>query len=195
MPPLRVLLAAAGWLCVPVVSSLRFNLRQFGGMGDNRTLNTGAFEAGVAAVREAGGGQLYVPPGIYVTTGFALASNMSLFLEAGATIVGLAEFQPVPGSSPPQLLATNWRPRNDSCVSRTLLNAKKAIPAPAGSTSATLVSSLLLVAGISLTSRLQATTAASWARLAGGGAFGSSCSMVALTRSSSHAAIAWWCLT
>ena len=117
MPPLRVLLAAAGWLCVPVVSSLRFNLRQFGGMGDNRTLNTGAFEAGVAAVREAGGGQLYVPPGIYVTTGFALASNMSLFLEAGATIVGLAEFQPVPGSSPPQLLATNWRPRNDSCVS------------------------------------------------------------------------------
>ena len=101
----------------PLGAVRRFDLRQFGGKGDNRSLNTAAFEAGVAAVREAGGGQLYIPPGIYVTTGFALTSNMSLFLEAGATVVGLADFQPVPGSSPPQLLATHWRPRNDSCAS------------------------------------------------------------------------------
>ena len=70
----------------------RFDLRDFGAKGDGSSLNTGAFEAAVAAIRSAGGGQLYVPPGTWVTTGFALASHMSLFLESGATIRGLANF-------------------------------------------------------------------------------------------------------
>ena len=51
----------------------------------------------------ASGGELYVPPGVFLTTGFALTSHMSLFLEAGATILGA-----LPNSS-------RWRVRNESC--------------------------------------------------------------------------------
>ena len=76
----RTLVIAVSLLSASALSE-RFNLRAFGGKGDNRTLNTLAFEAAVAAIREVGGGQLYVPSGTWLTTGFALTSNMSLFLE------------------------------------------------------------------------------------------------------------------
>ena len=83
----------------------RFDLSKYGAKGDGTTLNTGAFEAAVAAIKAAGGGELYVPPGVWLTTGFALTSHMSLFVEAGATVLG----------APPN--ETHWRPRNESCSS------------------------------------------------------------------------------
>ena len=89
----------------PRIPSHRFSVRTFGAKGDNTTLDTAAFAAGVAAVRAAGGGTLVVPKGTYLTTGIALTSNMALFLEAGAAIVG----------APPG--CASWRPRNDSCSS------------------------------------------------------------------------------
>ena len=100
------------------IPARRFDLRDFGG-DPAAALNTAAFEKAVAAIGDAGGGQLYVPPGVYTTTGFALTSHMSLFLEAGATVRGLANFttdpssQPVPGRK----AAEHWRIRNDSCTS------------------------------------------------------------------------------
>eukprot|EP01048_Picozoa_sp_COSAG05_P021620 COSAG05_NODE_4040_length_1705_cov_2.552927_1_plen_476_part_00 len=83
----------------------RFDLRKFGGMSGGTVLNTHAFEAAVSAIKAAGGGELYVPPGVWLTTGFALTSHMSLFLESGATVLG----------APPN--NSHWRPRNDSCSS------------------------------------------------------------------------------
>ena len=47
-----------------------------------------AFQFAVAAIKANGGGQLYVPAGIYLTTGFALTSNLSLFIDENATILG-----------------------------------------------------------------------------------------------------------
>ena len=57
----------------------RFDLSKFGGKGDGVTLNTDAFTAAVAAIKAAGGGELYVGKGVWMTTGFALTSHMSLF--------------------------------------------------------------------------------------------------------------------
>ena len=83
----------------------RFDIREYGGKNDGVTLNTDAFLAAVSAIKAAGGGELYVPPGVWLTTGFALTSHMSLFLEHGSTLLG----------APPN--NTRWRPRNDSCSS------------------------------------------------------------------------------
>ncbi len=83
----------------------RFDLTAYGGKPGGVALNTGAFEAVVAAIKQAGGGELYVPPGVWLTTGFALTSHMSVFLEEGATVLG----------APPN--NTGWRPRNESCSS------------------------------------------------------------------------------
>lgn len=83
----------------------RFDVADFGGKGDGVFLNTDAFEAAVAAISAANGGELYVGRGVWVTTGFALVSHMSLFLDHGATLLGA-----FPNN-------TRWRPRNDSCSS------------------------------------------------------------------------------
>ncbi|RWV99398.1 hypothetical protein BHE74_00030759 [Ensete ventricosum] len=69
-----------------------FNLSDFGGVGDGVTLNTQAFEKAVEAIMEfggSGGGQLNVPPGIWLTGPFNLTSHMTLFLAEGAVIVGI----------------------------------------------------------------------------------------------------------
>lgn len=92
-----------GELAIP--PGRRFDLRKFGAVSGGSHLNTHAFEAAVTAIAAAGGGELYVPPGVWLTTGFALTSHMSLFLERGATVLGA-----LPGN-------THWRPRNDSCSS------------------------------------------------------------------------------
>lgn len=65
-----------------------FNLSHFGGVPDNATLNTKAFEEAVAAVAKAGGGTLVIPDGAFRTGPFNLTSHMTLFLSGGASIYG-----------------------------------------------------------------------------------------------------------
>ena len=67
----------------------RVSVASFGGAGDGRTLNTGAFARAVASVerlRAPGGAELYVPPGVWLTGPFNLTSHMTLFLARGAVI-------------------------------------------------------------------------------------------------------------
>lgn len=71
---------------LPVIPDAKFNLLDYGAKGDGKTLNTEAFKTAVAAIVKAGGGHLIVPPGIFKTLPFALASHMDLHLEAGAII-------------------------------------------------------------------------------------------------------------
>ncbi|CAI7906723.1 unnamed protein product [Closterium sp. NIES-54] len=68
-----------------------FDLADFGGVGDGATDNTRALQNAVYAVSgvaDKGGGQLYVPPGVYLTGSVNLTSAMTLFLARGATIRG-----------------------------------------------------------------------------------------------------------
>jgi polygalacturonase len=58
----------------------------YGATSDGTTKAGGAFRAAVAACVEAGGGTVYVPPGTYLTEPIHLASNVTLYLEAGATL-------------------------------------------------------------------------------------------------------------
>ena len=70
-----------------------FNLLSFGGKGAGATDNTAAFAAAAAAVAAAGGGTLFVPgAGVYKTRSFNLTSNMTLFIEGGATIQSSLDF-------------------------------------------------------------------------------------------------------
>ncbi|XP_065030814.1 probable polygalacturonase isoform X4 [Musa acuminata AAA Group] len=73
-----------------------FNLSDFGGVGDGVTLNTQAFEKAVEAIMEfggSGGGQLNVPPGMWLTGPFNLTSHMTLFLAEGAVIMGIEDYK------------------------------------------------------------------------------------------------------
>ncbi|KAK1303034.1 putative polygalacturonase [Acorus calamus] len=81
------------WL-FPRLRQSVFNLTDFGGVGDGRSLNTEAFEKAVAAISrlgKRGGGQLNVPPGMWLTAPFNLTSHMTLFLAEGAVILGVQD--------------------------------------------------------------------------------------------------------
>jgi polygalacturonase len=71
---------------LPVIPEAKFNLADYGAVGDGKTLNTEAFKKAVAALAKAGGGHLIVPAGVYKTLPFVLTSHMDLHLEKGATI-------------------------------------------------------------------------------------------------------------
>nr|GLL17912.1 probable polygalacturonase [Ipomoea trifida] len=77
---------------LPRLRPLAFNLTEFGGVGDGITVNTAAFERAVMAISKLGkkgGGQLNVPPGLWLTAPFNLTSHMTLFLAEGAVILGI----------------------------------------------------------------------------------------------------------
>lgn len=68
-----------------------FSIEEFGGVGDGRTSNTGAFRKAVERARGfqgRGGAQLTLPAGKWVTGSFNLTSNFTLYLEEGAVILG-----------------------------------------------------------------------------------------------------------
>ena len=64
------------------------NVRRYGATGDGETKDTPAITAALRACADAGGGTVYFPAGNYVTGSIDLDSHMTLYLDAGATILG-----------------------------------------------------------------------------------------------------------
>jgi polygalacturonase len=65
-----------------------YNVTEYGIEGNGKKNNTDAIRQLVAAVERNGGGTVCFPPGEYVTGTVALKSNMTLYLEAGAVLLG-----------------------------------------------------------------------------------------------------------
>ena len=86
-----------------VGASLALDVQTLGATGDGQTLDSPAINAAIDAVAAAGGGTVYVPPGVYRCGTVVLKSNVTLYLEAGATILGsadLVDYTPQPGPPP-----------------------------------------------------------------------------------------------
>ena len=77
------LLAAAAnlWGAAPV-----FSIADYGARNDGAAPATEAIARAIQAAKAAGGGTVYVPTGRYVTGPIELASNLVLYIEAGATL-------------------------------------------------------------------------------------------------------------
>ncbi|CAL0320248.1 unnamed protein product [Lupinus luteus] len=79
---------------LPMLRPVAFNLIDFGGVGDGVTLNTKAFQRAVSEISklgDKGGGQLNVPPGLWLTAPFNLTSHITLFLAQDAVILGIQD--------------------------------------------------------------------------------------------------------
>jgi polygalacturonase len=57
-------------------------------VGDGRTLNTKSIQRAIDACSRAGGGQVQVPAGTFITGTLQLKSNVDLHLESGAVVKG-----------------------------------------------------------------------------------------------------------
>jgi polygalacturonase len=73
-----------------------FNVRDYGAAADGRTKDTRAIKDAIEACGRAGGGMVYFPPGSYLTGAIQLKSNLTLYVEAGATILGSPDAEDYP---------------------------------------------------------------------------------------------------
>jgi hypothetical protein len=73
-----------------------FNIRSFGAQPNSPALATEAIKKAIHACVEQGGGRVYVPPGTYRCSPFQLYSNMTLYLEAGAILLGSEKLEDYP---------------------------------------------------------------------------------------------------
>jgi hypothetical protein len=69
-------------------ASHTFDIRDFRSDADRDGLDTGAINRAVAACSAAGGGQVLIPAGRYVSGTIKLKSHVTLFLAAGARLIG-----------------------------------------------------------------------------------------------------------
>src|SRR4051794_40432639 len=75
---------------------MHYDVTRFGAIADGETVTTAHLQAAIDACAAAGGGTVIVPAGRYVTGSLWLRSNITLHLEAGATLMGSPRFDDFP---------------------------------------------------------------------------------------------------
>ncbi|UCD27862.1 MAG: sulfatase-like hydrolase/transferase [Planctomycetota bacterium] len=77
-------------------SGIYYSVRQYGAVGDGKTIDTPAIQKAVDAAAAAGGGTVYLSAGTYLTGTIVLKNNVTLKLDAGATILGSIDIKDYP---------------------------------------------------------------------------------------------------
>jgi polygalacturonase len=65
-----------------------YAITSFGARADGTTVNTVSIQKAIDACHLAGGGRVVIPPGDFVTGTIVLSSNVNLYLEQGARLLG-----------------------------------------------------------------------------------------------------------
>jgi polygalacturonase len=88
----KILLAA--WLVMLKIAGAAihphtndFNVKQYGALGDGINLDSKAINKALDAAAATGGGTVYFPAGQYLSGSIHLKSNITLFIDQGATII------------------------------------------------------------------------------------------------------------
>ena len=93
----------------------RLDVRDFGAKPDGKALSTAAIQKAIDACAAGGGGTVYLPPGTIRSGTIRLKSNVSLFLEAGCTLLGSESLDDYPRS------VSAVRSYTDNYVDRSLI--------------------------------------------------------------------------
>jgi polygalacturonase len=68
-----------------------YNVRDFGAVGDGKTLDSPAINRAIEECAKAGGGTVCLPAGTYLSGSIHMMSNINLLIDAGATILGASQ--------------------------------------------------------------------------------------------------------
>ena len=97
---LFILILTAGDLC----AANKFDVREFGAAGDGQTLDTVAIQKAIDACAKAGGGEVHLPPGRFLSGTIRLRSGVTFHLEAGSRLVGTTNLSEYSQPHPPESL-------------------------------------------------------------------------------------------
>ncbi|MBN2105004.1 glycoside hydrolase family 28 protein [bacterium] len=64
-----------------------YNVKNYGAVGDGKTIDSPAINRAINAAAEAGGGTVYFPAGTYLSFSIRLKSHIGLYLDHGAVIL------------------------------------------------------------------------------------------------------------
>ena len=92
-----ILLAASACLAAPPSA---YNVRDYGAAADGKALATAAIQKAIDAAAVAGGGTVVFPPGTFRSGTIYLKSNVTLSVEAGATLLGSPDPRDYPENRP-----------------------------------------------------------------------------------------------
>lgn len=75
-------------LCMMSVSTVfaRYNVRDYGAQGDDKTIDSPAINRAIQAASQAGGGRVWFPAGTYLAYSIRLCDNITLHLDQGAVL-------------------------------------------------------------------------------------------------------------
>ena len=96
-----------------------FDVTAFGAAGDSVTLNTAAIQRAVDSCAASGGGTVLFPAGTYLSGTIILRGNVTLRLEAGATLLGSTDLADYPVHVPA------YRSFTDRYTDKSLIYAEK----------------------------------------------------------------------
>jgi hypothetical protein len=82
------------------------DVRDYGASGNGKTKDTQAIQKAIEACAQKGAGVVYFPPGSYLSGTIALRSNLTLHIEAGATLLASPDVEDYP------LLPEPYQPQN-----------------------------------------------------------------------------------
>ncbi len=91
-----LLLPATFARALPVGQNAWLDVRTFGAKGDGTTIDSPAIDKAIAEAAKKGGGVVYFPQGTYASYTIHLQSNVTLYLDRGATL--LAASVPLEGT-------------------------------------------------------------------------------------------------
>ncbi|HUB68530.1 MAG TPA: glycoside hydrolase family 28 protein [Candidatus Methylacidiphilales bacterium] len=72
----------------PGTNRAYFNIRDYGAVGDGKTLDSPAIDKAINACAATGGGTVFFPAGTYLSGSIHLKSNIHLYLDAGCVVLG-----------------------------------------------------------------------------------------------------------
>ncbi|MCW3804738.1 glycoside hydrolase family 28 protein [Plebeiibacterium marinum] len=88
MKILQTIVLVLSLIFAQTVYGKSYNIQDFGAVADGVTLNTKAIQQAIDKANKKGGGKVIIPSGKFLTGSIQLKSNVELYLEEGAFLLG-----------------------------------------------------------------------------------------------------------